>query len=159
MTTAVELRLAALEARVAALESGGGGGSTAKSSGSGGGLVADDHELDSQYGDPVVKKDPPRWSGDSFAGCKMSECPSDYLSTLADFYDWQGDKDDQSGKTWTSTKPGSRTRPASDFKRKDAARARGWANRNRDARPAETSDADPFEQRRGDASEDDQIPF
>lgn len=159
----VEARLAALEARVAALEAAAHSGGAARK---GGGQIADARELDSPFGDPVVKKDPPRWTGPSFAGCNMSQCSSEYLLTLAEFYDWQGDKDDESGKTWTNPKkPGSQPVPSSSFKRKDAAKARGWAERNKNAKPAASVD-DPYAPRgnaataddfSGDA--DDSIPF
>lgn len=155
MSDAVTLRLAALEARVAALEAGGAKPASSAPGKSGGGLVADDRELDSQYGDPLVKKDPTRWTGPSYAGCKMSECPAEYLMVLADLYDWMGDQDDAQGKTWTSKKPGAKPQPASSFKRKDAARARGWANRNRDMAPSQSSDSTPDDY----TSNADSIPF
>lgn len=91
------------------------------------GAVADDADLDSQWGDPVIKKDPPRWKGNSYAGSKMSECPADYLEAVARLFDWMASKDDEQGKTWTNKK--GEEVPASSFKKKDAARARGWAQR------------------------------
>lgn len=93
------------------------------------GDAASDYDLDSQYGDPVVKKDPPRWKGNSFVGYQFSQCPADYLDVLAGLLDWQARKDDEQGKTWTNKK--GEEVPSSSFKRKDAARARGWAARIR----------------------------
>lgn len=84
---------------------------------------AGDTDLDGQYGDPAVFKDPPRWSGPSFAGAKFSDCPPDYLRTLADFLMWRARKCDEEGKT---TKSG---QPQSAFLARDAARALGWARR------------------------------
>jgi hypothetical protein len=107
----------------------GGGKAEARSSApaASGGAVANDRELDSEYGNPAVRKDPKRWNADvngSYAGCNFSECPADYLDCLADLFDWMGDKDDEDGKQYNG-------KPASIYKRKDAARARGWSQRKR----------------------------
>ena len=54
--------------------------------------------MSGQYGDKVINKDPKRWleqGGAEYAGCKMSECPSDYLLAVADLYDWQADMDEK----------------------------------------------------------------
>ena len=42
--------------------------------GDGPGGVASDYELLGQYGDPDIRKDPPRWKGSSYVGCRMSKC-------------------------------------------------------------------------------------
>lgn len=108
----VEARIAALEARVAKLEH------------ASGGAIAPDSDLDSEWGNPEVRKDPPRWKGDSHAGSRMSECPADYLRSLAGLYDWQADQDEKSNRV------DGKGRPTAPYRRKDAARARGWAKRN-----------------------------
>ena len=87
------------------------------------GAVADDAELDSNYGNPDVRKDPPRWKGDSFKGKKYSACSPEYLDALAGFLDWQAGKDDEKG-----TDDGKKY---AGYARKDSARARGWAKRLR----------------------------
>lgn len=114
----------------------------------GGGLVAPASDLDSQYGNPVVRKDPKRWSGASYAGCHFSECPPEYLESLADFKDWQADRDEEKG-----TEDGIKY---ARYGRKDAARARGWAERLRNGWTpmghVPTGDA-------GSAPQDDDIPF
>jgi hypothetical protein len=70
------------------------------------------------YGDPEVKaKDPRDWSGPSQKGKHFSECPPDYLDLLADRYDYFA------GNETDPTKAG--------YNRKDAQRARGWAQRLR----------------------------
>lgn len=116
---ATERRFAKLEARIAILEKGAAVG-----------RPADDADLDSEWGDPVVRKDPSRWKGQSFAGRHMSECPSDYLLSLAGLFDWMADKDEEKGNTYTHKTSGEQV-PTAPFKRKDAARARGWAARNK----------------------------
>lgn len=102
----------------------GGAPSSAASSGKGG-QVAGDRELDSEWGNPSVRKDPKRWVGDSFAGCRLSECPPAYLDQLADLYDWMGDKDEEENKLHKG-------KPTAPYKRRDAARCRGWAKRLRE---------------------------
>lgn len=107
---------------------------------------ADDADLDGQYGNPVVRKDPPRWTGSSFVGATFSDCPPDYLRILADLLVWRAGKADEEGRT---TKGG---KPQSEFLRKDAARALGWAQRNErkaaprpKAKPTSLNDPDDSE--------------
>lgn len=94
-------------------------------SGSPDGEIASDHDLDGQYGNPMVRFDPkPKyWPGDSFAGYQFSECPPDYLDATARYLD---------ACVYMANKGGDEEaiRKAS-FKAKDAARARGWAKRIR----------------------------
>lgn len=154
MSNVLEARVVALEARMAAAEARLSGGGAASSSSSGGGAVADDYDLDSDFGNPPIKKDPKKWveqGGDSFVGCRMSECPSDYLRMLASLFDWMASKDEAAGKTYTN-KQGKEV-PTAPFNRTAAARARGWAKRNEGkvARAAEPSTEPEVEE--------DPIPF
>jgi hypothetical protein len=130
--SATEARIVALEARLAAVEArlAGGGGASATGS-TAEGAVASARELDGEWGDPVVKKDPKRWleqGGDPYAGCHMSECPSDYLRILASLFDWMASKDEEQGKTYTNKK--GENVPTAPLNRRSAAKARGWAERN-----------------------------
>lgn len=86
---------------------------------------APDSEIDSQYGNPVVRKDPPRWVGISCVGMPYSKCPPDFLDSLAGFLEWCAGREE--------TTPGKEKYAA--YSRKDAARALGWARRLR-ANPA-----------------------
>lgn len=120
---------AALERIAAALErsaavAGQGGGAPAQRTGAG--TVASDEELDGRWGDPEVRYDPKRWTGDSYKGANYSRCPSAYLEELAGFLDWQADMDAKSGDP--------SKQKFVEYKRRDAARARGWAIRNREKR-------------------------
>ena len=81
--------------------------------------AADDATLDSPNGNPVVRWNPPRWSGDSYAGCPMSECPAEYLDVLASFKDFCADKP-REGKEQYAPRD-----------RAEAALSRGWAARIR----------------------------
>lgn len=109
-----------------------------------GGEVANDRELDSEWGNPQIRKDPPRWNGPSFVGCNYSDATPDYLESLAGFLDWRAAKDEESGRTTAAGKP------AAPYSRRDAARARGWAQRLRNgwqrsaAAPAGDVPADDF---------------
>lgn len=98
-----------------------GGGGKASARGQQRGAVANERELDSDRGDPTVKKDPTRWKGESRVGYRYSECEPEYLDVMADLKDWMAD----------NPRPGSDPKYAS-YDRKDAARARGWAKRIRD---------------------------
>lgn len=85
--------------------------------------LADDRDLDGQYGNFTIKKDPPRWSGDSFVGCALSECSPEYLDELAGFKMWQAGKEDAKG--------GEDAQKKAHFLKKDAGRCAGWAARIR----------------------------
>lgn len=91
-------------------------------------LVADDADLDSKYGDPELKFTPRDWQGDSYKGRKFSECPAPLLDLVADSLDYFARKSEEAGETTSSGKP------VAPYKRKDAARARGWAARVRAGR-------------------------
>lgn len=89
----------------------------------GGAGAATDVDLDGAHGNPVIKKDPKRWTGASYAGCNFSDCPAEYLDVLAEFKDWQAGMDERKGTDDDRRK--------AKFNRLDAARARGWAQRIR----------------------------
>lgn len=149
----LKARLAAVEARLSALESGGAGKAP-------GGEVADEADIDSQYGDEVIRKDPKKWiedGGESFASCRMSECPPEYLRAVASLHDWMAKKDEEQGRTYKDKKTG-KDRPTAPFARKTAARARAWAMRN--AAQAQTNGtAAPSQPQPVDRHADDEIPF
>lgn len=87
--------------------------------------VADDRDLDGQYGDPEVRLNPRDWTGESMKTRKFSQCPAEFLDMLADALDYFAGKDEAEGKTTNAGKP------AAPYRRRDAARARGWAARVR----------------------------
>jgi hypothetical protein len=129
----VMARLAAIEARLAALESGGGASSGSTSAA---GAVATDYEMSGQYGDPILKKHPPRWTGPAgeFVGKRFSQCSPEILDVVAGFNDWKADKE--------ASTPGKEKYAA--YSRKDAARARGWAARLRGGWKAPPEPASSF---------------
>ena len=86
--------------------------------------VAADADLDSQWGDEEVKKSPPRWRGDDYAGKRMSECPPDFLDAFAEFKDYCADRDERKVGDEKAQK-------YAGYNRRSAARARGWAKRLR----------------------------
>lgn len=99
--------------------------------------VADDRDLDSQYGDPVVKFNPRDWHGDSCKNLAMSQCPPEFLDLLAQTFDYFAKKADESHEVTASGKP------VAPYKRKDAARARGWALRRRNGWKPAQLEAEP----------------
>jgi hypothetical protein len=112
--------------------------------------VADDFDLDGQYGNPPVRKDPPAkyWSGESYAGMRFSECPAEYLEALGRYLD--------------SCAYMKRTKPKDDkdikyaeYDEMNAARARGWAQRNKNAPPPVPKESNGAV----DSFDDDSVPF
>ncbi|HUU88579.1 MAG TPA: hypothetical protein VMX17_12620 [Candidatus Glassbacteria bacterium] len=87
--------------------------------------VGDEPAAD-KYNDPVVMKDPPRWSKKSFVGRKYSECTPEYLLDLAGFLEWAA-SDDKKNNIMTST-----GKPRYPYRERDAKRAKDWAVKLRD---------------------------
>ena len=108
--------------------------------------VATDADLDGKYGDPDVKRNPPRWDGDDMTGRRFSQTSAAFLAEMASFKDWCAEQDDQSEDE--------KQRGNAKWRRIDAARARGWAKRlasgwkaEREEDPPEADgdpDPDPF---------------
>jgi len=88
--------------------------------------IASDRELDSQYGNPVVKFNPRDWTGDSFKGARFAQCPAPFLELLAETFDYFAQKAEETDKRANNGKP------VAPYNRSDAARARGWAKRVRE---------------------------
>jgi hypothetical protein len=80
-------------------------------------------DIDDKYGDPDVRKDPPRWKGTPQAPRKMSLCPPEYLEVLAELRLWQAKQEQKKGTAESEKKAG--------YNRLDAARAMAWAARKR----------------------------
>lgn len=99
--------------------------------------IASDRDLDSQYGNPKVKSNPRDWSGPSCVGRTFSQCPAEFLDLLADRFDYFAEKDEAEGAEFNG-------KPSAPYKRKDAARARGWAKRVREGKvtPIDQSSSD-----------------
>lgn len=90
--------------------------------------IASDRDLDGKYGDPQLKFMPRDWTGASFKGRRFSECPAELLEMAAETFDYFARKAEENNETTDKGKP------VADYKRQDAARARGWAKRIRDGR-------------------------
>lgn len=124
-------RIAALESRVAALESA--KASPSKSTGE----VASDHDLDGKFGNEPIRRDPSSkyWPGPSHVGDRMSDCPAEYLDALAKYKDACAHMNEKSGDASKAK--------YIEYDRRDAARARGWAARIRSGKVVQAP-ADPF---------------
>ena len=94
-----------------------------------GGQIATDRDLDGQYGDEIVKRDPKRWDGPSFANRRMSECSPEFLDCLAEFAEWAAERDDE--KARGGGPDSEKCVKYARYGRTRAARARGWARRLR----------------------------
>jgi hypothetical protein len=90
--------------------------------------VAPDSDLDSQWGDEQIKKSPPRWTGDDFAGANMSGCSADFLRCFAEFKDYCADRDAEKAEKAEGDERAKLEKYAR-FNRRSAARARGWIKR------------------------------
>lgn len=100
--------------------------------------VASDSDLDGEWGDKEIRKDPKRWKGDSYAGKRWSEAPPEYLDALAGYLDWMAAKKREDAKAETNEEEAAKLTKYADFDEEDAARVRGWARRKRAAQaPAE----------------------
>ena len=104
-------------------------GARSAAAASAGGAVASAADLDGQYGNPEVRKDPKDWTGPSMVGKSFSDCPAEFLDMIASLNEWRAKKDDEAGARGEVNGKG---KPKDGhFARLDAARARGWAARAR----------------------------
>lgn len=90
--------------------------------------VATDRDLDGRYGDPVLRLMPRDWTGPSFKDRPMSQCPPELLDLAAEMFEYFAKKADAADERTDKGKP------VGDYRRQDAARARGWAKRMRDGK-------------------------
>ncbi len=94
-------------------------------------------DLSDKYADFVVRRSPPQWlesGGPDYTGTNISQTTPEFCDAIASFLDWQASKDEAKGYSYVNGK-GDTVFPAK-FARKDAQRARGWAQRLRAAGPA-----------------------
>jgi hypothetical protein len=97
----------------------------AASSSSPGVEIADDFDLDGQYGNEVIRKSPSAryWAGDDHTGARMSECSAEFLEAYARYKD---------ACAFMAAKE-AKTKPEKEkyvgYDKKSAARARGWVKR------------------------------
>jgi hypothetical protein len=122
--------------------------------------IADDRDLDSQWGDEEVRVSPRDWTGEPMKGRRMSECSPAFLDMLADTLDYFARKNEASNALTAAGKP------KAVYDRKGAARARGWAARLRSGWQPPSFDASgpPIESYGGSflpgtTGTDDDIPF
>lgn len=89
--------------------------------------VADAVELDSEYGDPLIKYNPKGWDGASLVGKNFSHCTPAELDAIA--------RDRDSYAAWADRTGAvdNKGRPKSYYAKKDARLARGWAKKMRAA--------------------------
>lgn len=82
--------------------------------------AATEDDLDSKFGDEPVRFDPKNWTGVSYKGQKMSECPVSFLDQLASAFDYFAQKKRHEGEEQKA-----------QYEERSARRARGWAARLR----------------------------
>ncbi len=140
----IEDRLSSLEAEVAAVKA-----SVAAVAASRVAPPLPDVDINGPHGDPEIRKDPPRWDGESCVGRRYSECPPDYLDSLAGFLEWKAGKNDADPNKEKYAK----------YDRLDAARAKKWSALKRDeARRYGTTGAGANAKHTA-PRDDDEIPF
>jgi hypothetical protein len=97
--------------------------------------VASDADLDGQYGNQAVRKDPPKWKGESHVGRKYSECSVEFLDEMAGFQAWVAGKEDAKAAAAPDGDAGKPERDTAEknvwYARQRAGYARGWAARLR----------------------------
>ncbi len=96
--------------------------------------VASDAEIeDPEWGDKEIRKDPPRWKGESYRGMRWSEAPPDYLLALAGFIDFCAGKKREEAKSKVGDEAEKLVKYAG-YDETDAAKVRAWAKRMGGAR-------------------------
>lgn len=121
MTKSLEERVAALEAAVEALK------------------PVDVGDINSEWNNFVVRRSPKNWlasGGTDYEGRRLSETTPEFCDALASFLDWRATKEAEEGKTYVKKATGEAL-PVAPLTRKDAARAKAWARRLREAAPTQ----------------------
>lgn len=95
-------------------------------------------DIDGPRGNPEIRRDPPKWAGESFVGRRYSDATPQYLRELAGFKVWSARKNDEKAAAGDSS-----AEKYARYDRLDAAMARKWALRieSQSGRPAPA----PFE--------------
>ena len=130
-TLAVALaEIAALKARVDALEGGGARPSSNGGGSSGGGEAIGDSQLNNAWADKKITKDPPKWKGPTQVNRTYSKAPIEWLESMAGFLDWKAQK----GREEVPVRMNNKGKPWHESDTFEAKILRGWARR-RAAKP------------------------
>ena len=97
--------------------------------------IASERDRLGKYGDPTLRFSPRDWTGANFKGRHFSECPPDLLDLVAETFDWFASQAEAKHEMTDKGKP------VAEFRRTDAARARGWAKAIREGRHIQTTPA------------------
>ena len=135
-----ELAIQALQKQVKS-----GGGQPTATGGSPTSELLKDEFLDRDWADKTIRRDPPKWTGETRVGSTMSECDPKYLDDHAGFLEWKVSKD----KELPEPKKDAQGKPYWMKDEFEAKLARTWAARHRRVAAAVT--AAP--------AGDDQLPF
>lgn len=121
-------RIAMLEARVAALETGKLGSSPSQSTGGPRpNLEAlSDDMLEKHWADKVAKKDPPKWGGKSYVGVAYSQIESAWHESNAGFLAWKAEK----GRAEVPVRVNKEGKPWHEADTFEAKLCLAWARRN-----------------------------
>ncbi len=120
---------------------------------------ADDRDLDSEWGNPLLDRAPKNWTGEALEGRHFSDLQPATLRALARHYASLAEWHDAKGNV------DAKGRPKSGYARRDAARALGWALRLEQRghrgprRPQHREEVHPPVQEQIPATSDDDIPF
>jgi len=134
-------RIAALEARVAALEGGNGRSASGGGASSGGVPRAEplpDSMLDKSWADKAITKDPKSYKGRSQVGRRYSLAPADWLESMAGFFEWKAQK----GREENPPRLRNDGKPWHESDMFEAKLLRAWARRNA-AKPKPTPKQEP----------------
>lgn len=144
MPRSLEERVAALEAAVEALK------------------PVELGDLSSEFNNMRVHRCPPKWidsGGPDYTGSRLSETTPEFCDALSSFLSWRAGKEEQEAKTYLSKKTGEQL-PVAPLTRRDAARAKAWGKRLREAGPAITKTRGVAVQRSlGDYDDGTDLPF
>ena len=116
----LEHRIATLEARIAKLESG------ASATASGPEEALEDHHLDKDWARKTIKKDPPRWAGESQIGRTYADAPVAWLLDAAGLAEWKAKK----GREESPVRMKDNGKPWHESDTFEAKLLRAWAKRN-----------------------------
>lgn len=133
--------IAALKARVDALEAGGGGASSSSSGSSGDVRREDafpDSMLEKPWADKSITKDPKKWKGATQVGRKYSRAPAEWLKLAAESFEYKA----HMGRKEEPVRCRNDGKPWHESDTFEAKLLRAWAERNANKKPAKSESAD-----------------
>ena len=114
-----------------------------------------DHQLENDWANKIVSKDPRRWTGESMVGRRYSDCSAEWHDSMAGLCEFKAQK----GREETPVRLKNNGRPWHESDAFEAKLCRAWARRIRATRGGAAAATDAAEPAADSETLDPSIPF